>query len=226
MLHKNTVMLFHQPFHCMSPRPPRPSTVVVHRQRRCWCPPRTPMSPRPSRPLPCSFTGSAAADARRGHRCRPGRPGPLPWSFTGSAAAGARRGPAITLPMSPRPPRPPTVVVHRQRRCWCPPRTPMSPRPSRPLPWSFTGSAAADAHRGRRCRPGCPGLSEAVRRQHRCCRQRTRRHNSHRGRSPTAPPLTRCCPADANQAVPTATDVVHRQHCCCCLPRSHRCPSR
>ena len=65
----------------------------------------------------------------------------------------------------------------------------MSPRPSRPLPWSFTGSAAAGARRGHRCRPGRPGLSEAVRRQHRCCRQRTRRHSSHRGRSPAAPLL-------------------------------------
>ena len=93
-------------------------------------------------PLPWSFTGSAAADARRGRRCRPGCPGPYrgrslaapllmpaadadvaqavpasPRPFADSTAAATYRGPAITLPMSPRPPWPPTVVVHRQRRC-------------------------------------------------------------------------------------------------------------
>ena len=172
------------------------------------------MSPRPPRPPPRSFTGSAAAGARRGHRCRPGRPGPyrgrspaapllVPAADTdvtqavpASTEAVHRQHRCCYLPWTRYCPTDvtqavpaPTVVVHRQRRCWCPPRTPMSPRPSRPLPWSFSGSAAAGARRGHRCRPGRPGLSEAVRRQHRCCRQRTRRHSSHRGRSPAAPLL-------------------------------------
>ena len=291
---------------------PAPYRGIVHRQRRCLCPPRTPMSPRPSRSLPWSFTGSAAADARRGLRCRPGRPGPptwshrvappcpptgpaitlpmsprpsrpLPWSFTGSAAAGARRGHRCH-PGSSRPlPRPftgsaaaatygglaeaPTDVAqavptpYRGRSPVAPllvpaadPLLPYRCRPGRPgpLPRPFADSAAAGARRGHRCRPGRPGpyrgrspaapllmpgpadadVAQAVPASPRPFADSTAAAGSGpavttptvRGRSPTAPPLTRCCPADANQAVPAATDVVHRQHRCCCLPRSHRCP--
>ena len=115
------------------------------------------------------------------HRCHQGRPGP----YRGCSPAAPLLVPAADTDVAQVVPVP-TVVVHRQHHCWCPPRTPMSPRPSRPLPWSFTGSAAADARRGHRCRPSRPGLSEAVRRQHCCCRQRT--------------------------AVTAPTVVVHRQH--------------
>ena len=175
------------------------STVVVHRQRRCWCPPRTPMSPRPPRPppLPWSFTGSAAAYARRGHRCRPGRPD----SYRGRSPAAPLLVPtadtdvAQAVPAFPRPFADSTAAAACRGPTTAPP---MSHRTSRPPPWSFTGSAAAGAHRGHRCRPGRPGPSTVVvHRQRRCwCPPRT--PMSPRPSRLTAPPMI----TDAAAAAP------------------------
>ena len=75
-----------------------------------------------------------------------------------------------------------------------------------------------------RCHPGRPGLSEAVRRQHRCCYLLWTRYYPtdvtqaapapYRGRSPAAPLLVPAADTDIAQAVPTPTVVVHRQRRC------------
>ena len=168
----------------------------------------------------------------------PGRPGP----YRGRSPAAPLLVPAADTDVAQAVPAP-TVVVQRQRRCLCPPRTPMSPRPSRPLrgrsptapllpaadppsqlpPWSFTDSTAADPLLPRRCQSGRPG-------RHRRCspaaplllpaavpplphRCRAGRPGRHRGCSPTAPLLL---PA-ADPLLPPI-EVVHRHHRCCCPP--------
>ena len=63
----------------------------------------------------------------------------------------------------------------------------------------------ADPLKPHRCHPGCPGL--------------------YRGRSPAAPLLMPTADTDVAQVVPASTEAVRRQHRCCYLQRTRRCPT-